>query len=767
MGVFSSETKVDVFSNALLLTDPDTKFINKMILNGRLSGLDTLQSVQLALRSSMSVHMDRVMTYARNKYTLGTPQGKVQIQNTTVNEEDAATAITTDLNLPYGCVVDWSVETPLTAEHIVLPYLEKKYNYDYKTNRLGIIPAWLTKPVPTSPGPGWKSTGTEYRVSVVEATLTPYTNPLPGEPTAYVTITYSITAATRWIQEWYSEYGYEAQFDTTEITDATQTEDHDTYAFSPSIQVNQSFVIARYFELDSGGQPAATANYWFYQMGSDIHSILEQPSAAGYTNNEMFPVVPIRYNNTDLTDEAHQETDLYKTSRKLLRKVGVDIQDLTDALNAEGSDISKIDHAYVMWGVNLQDPGDACIKYLIAFFDHLHDTALMTQSDMTSILVSDSEYRDNIYRFNDLVAPGGQTVVEEVEYGLDGTSETPYTVTVTRPTLGMSLEEHGLNTGITYQYISSTIKTGSIGAVGTVTMDIGLPVDTTRAFPYTSRTENHDTLILREQIATGAYKEVQVAGLRHYNRIYGDKTVYTRLYDVNTDPTNENFIIPLHYGVCKELSMRERIDLYMETMHLIVQSVEFTEVKWYQKSVFKIFASIVAVVIGFVFQQYWLIKAVALMWVSEVIMMISPDLMLALEIVYLVYSVLTINWGALLNSLADLTVTKALDAVTMLGMAVQLPLKVRLRQLQGEMEGLAVKQEAQVQELEELWDELDYHSYLDPGLSLDRLRQTPLMTPPEQFYASRFLANPGIITLDLPHIYHTQMLKLPDQRFSV
>lgn len=761
---FDTEYKITVYSAALLLTDKDRNPVKDTILAGIVNDVSVIDSLKIALYHGMSQHMDRVMTYARNEYTLGLPKGTAYLTSV-VDETDAAAAITDALSLTYGCTVDWAVETPLHAGHIALPYLEKKYGYNLINNQLDTVPSWMTKPVPSRPAGVWSKTeahDTSYVVTVTGVTHTTYSNPLPNEPTGYLTVAYTIVATSSWSKAVYDVDGMYSHSTTVQstATDDTQTENFDVYTGAEGFRLNTPHVIVRYWENDAQSAPTGETSYWFYQQGTDIYPALEKNPTAD--NNELFPVIPLRYQKIDLTDAAHESTDLYKTSKKLLKKAGVDMLEVAAEINGN-PDIGQIDHAYIMWGVNLQSVGDAGIKYLIKFFDHIYDTALLTQSNITTELLDGTERNENIYRFGDWIAPSGQSqqwTSEEVDGNLRY-----YKITVTNSTESISLEEHGLDIDITFKYITSTVVPGSIGAVGTVTMSIE-DGNTDSIFPRTSQPQNKDILTLRQQISTGAYKEVVVVGLRHTNHVYQDRSIITSPIDVRDHADNNNFLIPLQYGVVQELPIRDRLQLYQETMHCVINCISIQEIEWYESGIFKAFAVIVSAFIGVFFQQWWLLKIAISTMVVDVLIAINPDLALALKVVMAVYLVVTFNYGGLMD-LAKLSVETLMEAVTMAGTVIEAGLSVRMRQLQGEMEDLAVEYEAKMKELDELWDDLDTEKSLDPGLLLNlRPEMQPTMLPPETYYNLKLQTNPGIITLELPHGFCHQALQLPDFSFK-
>lgn len=108
---------------------------------------------------------------------------------------------------------------------------------------------------------------------------------------------------------------------------------------------------------------------WLYDTNSNTYPGLDYTEAAG-SESPFYPVVPLRYENTDYCHEDEWDTVRYLTSKKLLSIMGMDIQALREGIN-ENPNIDDVDHAYFMFGVQLQDESKSAKRYLCAFFEHI------------------------------------------------------------------------------------------------------------------------------------------------------------------------------------------------------------------------------------------------------------------------------------------------------------------------------------------------------------------------------------------------------------
>jgi hypothetical protein len=125
---------------------------------------------------------------------------------------------------------------------------------------------------------------------------------------------------------------------------------------------------------------------WMYDTNSNVYLELDYVSSVG-SESPFYPVVPLRRDNTDYCHPDEWDTVRYLTSKKLLNIIGVNIQDLREGIN-ENPNIDDIDHAYFMFGVQLQDESQAAKRYLGAFFEHM-DSVLPAGEQSQSIRITE------------------------------------------------------------------------------------------------------------------------------------------------------------------------------------------------------------------------------------------------------------------------------------------------------------------------------------------------------------------------------------------
>lgn len=742
MGLFSGKTRTHIFSNAVPLVDEDYNPVAEAIVKSIIKGQNPAQSIIDTVINSTSLAVNNMMNYARNHYTLGLPQGAKHITDI-LDDTEVASIITTDLTLPYGCLVEYHHITELSADAVLLPFLTHSRGYDIRTNRIdsnfkppGLVleEYYLHK----------KDHPLTHRISVSSI--------LYDEPTKTITIRYAIDSS-------YSKLTYDVDYIPSYVLQTLPTTYHDEYYVVPDgFRIGRMYCVAKYFELDEFSQITGIANWWFYDMSSGTYPLLEA-ARTNDPNADFFPVVPVRYQNVDYTADDVKTTDLYKTSKQLLKKVNLDLDFLGEKIN-KNPDIAEIDHAYVMFGVNLQTERKESLLYLMEFFDDLYDAALIQEDAYLGAQLNGAVVKQVSYDFNNSIVPGGtttKTLYTESDGG--GGGGEPYQVVVINSTAAASLVEHGLDTSIHYNAIRSRYKSGSIGPVGTVTKTLVPDVDGYRLLEYSRTHTDNSQLILQHQISETVYKEIVVTGMYHTNRIYGDASIYTNLRDIIDDPTNDNFIIPLHYGVCKRLPLIVRNKVYLQSLYLIINGVHFTHVKWYQSAFFKALTFVFAAIVSIWTGNPWLLAITVGMEIISPFL--SLESMVFLKAAYVLYSIYSMNWGALAKTMSD--AAYFLGMVAAISDLAQIPNQLKLIDIAGEFEDLALEKELKEKELEVAWEALDTSSFLNAGILLDSpLLQSPWGEGPEDFYTRTLTNNAGLLALNVVENYHDTMLSLPE-----
>ncbi len=496
------------------------------------------------------------------------------------------------------------------------------------------------------------------------------------------------------------------------VPETYQTE---TISITP-IDLNGDYYHVSYFELSNDGLVIDIRKWWFYREQDGTYPTLDYfPTET----TPYMPVVPLRHNNVDFTvDDA---SDRYRTSKKLLNKLNVDITSLGSGIN-QNPDIGDIDHVYVIMGISTQTTSLAAKKYLFDFFKQQEANSRFKSSDFTRWESLTDEEREQ------RTPPMNRITIKEADISY--------------------------NVEIGYLYITSELKTGTIGNRHFVdTSTTLLSAESKNSFTF-----EKSYLTIRKQIGNSTYEELQVHGLKHINRVYGSHTVDTTLKDAvdsaaDPDEFKDGMLIPLSFEIFNSMSLTDRTELAYDSIRIMFNCVTVQKLKWYQTSFFKFAAIVVSIAIT-IFSLGSLSASLA--WAASLVgstsVIIGAVVLGVISIgvkygvAYLV-DVLGIESALILtviSAILTFTGTSYIDpqwlAVVQTGFSAgtQLAMDWEMQDILNQYDALQREIEESTRELDEISEGLDTGSLVDPfaiansNSGLARPDETP-----EQYYNTR------------------------------
>ena len=606
MGLFSGK-KTSVSTAAMHLADAGKDPILTALITAILENTNIPEEIMRTMLNGLGVKMRPAFNYAKAHYTLGLPSGKVS-SYPQVSNEDLEAIIATDIVHPDGVIVSANLFTTLTPALMILPDLIQQRGYDTTTNEITLHPEGVVySPYCITPifheqsgeiiGCNlWEDpTTVTRRMTILSVFLS------PDETEAEVT--YALWTRRLGSMVVGGDNNDEIiHFAYWRLDELTYTEN-----FPISNPNNYNYdtpcVYANYKTLDASGV-ASVLNYtWLYMVVDGTYPELD-PINNPPALDEYLPVVPIRYYNVDYTDESRDTTPLWITSRRLLRKLAMDFERLGDQIN-KNPDVAEIDHAYVMFGVDLQTNISDSIWYLGLFFQHLYSLQEKNKIDYINQLSTPGSNPDplNSYKTN---------VVEEANF-----------------------LEHGLNLNVKFGFITSELRVGRIaegraGRVGKAKKGHSIySVTKTRSGGFGGRTWSGDggdsgrvmidrsyqvneaKLIIDMQIAKRVIRRVTVTGLEIHNKIYRRYGITTKYIDVVESSEEHNLIIPMQYHIAQSMKLWKRNMLYVDGGLMVINTYVVTKLKWYETGFFKFLLLVVAMIITIYTGQAWLLGLVA------------------------------------------------------------------------------------------------------------------------------------------------------------
>ena len=454
--------------------------------------------------------------------------------------------------------------------------------------------------------------------------------------------------------------------------------------------------------------------HWTYDPATNTYPNLT-PEDEVTSKDDFLPIVTIRdfriYVNKD------EESELYRTTKGLLDTISIDVDELIENI-AENGNLNDILHIFVLFGVDINTKQQDSMLYLINFFLRL---------ELQSV------YKKHNYDRHD---PRPNTFI---------------------------INDNDFNTKLSYNYIFSENKAGSIGEIGHITSSVYIDKDSTGL--YYSR----DYITYKLQIEDNVYLQIVVHGPVHITNIYKDYDVWTHLSD-----TDHRFFIPLERSVLKEFSVKQETLILYESLIMVMYAYNREHVDYYKKSNFIKLVQITIVVVLIATGQIELV-APALSWAAAGEFALTllatyaitySTKLLAKEIgiensawfvaALAVYTAYNLDGGGFLNAEQLMTLTSS-----MIQGINELTVEDTV-ELQDETEDWLKSVDEFNEEIEEARDLLNT-GFMNP---LDLVIGTNYFNSneePADFFSRTIDPNPGLKVFEQMDNYYDYMLELPEE----
>lgn len=481
---------------------------------------------------------------------------------------------------------------------------------------------------------------------------------------------------------------------------------------------------------------------WTYNVNSGVYPTLTVNPTIDLAS-PYFPVAILRQNNNSM-DSGDQ---YYASTKKLLSKLDIDIDEVVEGINAN-PDIGEIDHAYIIMGVDISTDVEVSMEYLHDYFVYLH----------------------------------AQNPTAKSGYDAWDSNATNYpSYTNTPPMQKVKIKDAKYNVDIGYLFTEYNVVTG--------TLTNRVEREWTNRVPRTGEGYAVETseIIFRKRLSPTTYSEIRVYGLMHVNHVYKGKTVDTTLAkafyrDGDGDQTNGNFIIPLNNVVLKNLGLFKGNELMYDAIKIVFNSYKTVKLKWYQTGFFQFVTIIIAIAITILTYQPGaltsslvgagavtglttlqlimadVVVAFAIRQGFEMISDILPvEIQFALAIAMAAYAA-----GSYLGTGSLQGLPFASEALSAANGLYNSGLEKAFTELNIEIEDFEVEAEAKMDELDDLWEELEVGVNLDPmDIFTDFGKEQYFETPSAYLYRTVHAGNIGASTLDSINFYVDTQLSLP------
>jgi hypothetical protein len=746
MGIFGSKKKRYVDTAIVRVVEdehlPDVihASMNESIFNDR----DFVPTLQQGMLNGKFRNFERMYRFAeRGDYYYGLPNSKVL----TSSDGFPAAQAQLESEIGYPVTFDYIHFRPLNNIHMGWKHLIEQLNYDHDTNIIADLeqsegwPAYLEKmvavhttesglePEPSSIGNWWTST---------QAGETPLR---PAQASALGLQAQIATEEVR--------IG-EAEIESVEIHYAWYNETTGTHQQAltvldlTSYDTDQEFYQARYRYTTP--DTVEHIGYWLYDPANGTNTELNNTYAMQdyVAPGTYFPFVIFRSEDINRTAPQFHSTEQYTSTKALLKVVGMDFQELGDAIH-ENPDIGDIRQAVLMMGVRITTTNEVEIEYLYRYFKAL-------------------EAR---------LPPPNAAVNSPTVWGnfLNATPQQSYAIEISDADYRMK---------ISVDEIRIKLRAGSIGVVGTLENSLTAIYNTPESPTPNLGLGFRKSRFIRKQITESVYEEIEVVNPQMRYEIFRDKGVSGGVDD-------DRFIIPLDYNITKDMQAIDVEKLYYRSLHFVFNSLITQKVKWYQTGLFKAVLIIIAIVITFyTWGETWelivaavelgtaaaylaatyaiaveIVTQVAIQWtLSEIAQAIGADW--ALVIAAVAYTAATRDFKGGTNWLSQALAENMLTIANGLVTGARDTIAKAFSEYSSEVQEFNLMADAKWEELEDVEKLLDSGIDLDPFLFVGKEPLVIAGETPEVYYSRTVHSgNIGVESLNFIQNYVGISLRLP------
>lgn len=342
---------------------------------------------------------------------------------------------------------------------------------------------------------------------------------------------------------------------------------------------------------------------------SRMHVLIYKENSGNPTLDAMFspktnagqfmPFIPLRYFNT-MVNEANYPEQTAWNKKAIKKAMNKDYQYLVGQLEDNPS-LGDIDFAYVVFGVPLNTPDRSGRRYIFRFFQ-------MLLNDTGSGTAAYNQWRTNwaaadATQQHWLAWKEAQSIPTSPLWG------TPEPLRATYPTPPRRVvrsygRKWNYDMLVSWTSITEAVGMGQ-GKPGAMSGDVWF--DTSSAIQFNEllvsggmsgdRTFESNTVFMYWQETANIYRALAVTGLWHNYIIYGGKGVDIYGDGAMRDPEESGFLIPIHDGIFKEISLVDATQMSTACSFMLLNSYQVVKKKWYSSSWFKIVLIVAAIVI--------------------------------------------------------------------------------------------------------------------------------------------------------------------------
>lgn len=511
-----------------------------------------------------------------------------------------------------------------------------------------------------------------------------------------------------------------------------------------------------YFSWNSNG--TARYSYFTYAFGSGNY-----PALDGITDSTVadfgkhFPRIYFRLNGNKIIEDKYANTDAYKTSVKLAKKLDMQWLDLGAEVYNSLSSLEKIRDVCLFQAVPANTSNPLEIEYLINYFKTFYNLR------------------------GSYTLPAAIQVPTAPEGAVTDKPVTDYDLYNVHAGATQSSVDGALAMAIDTDAIGFRTVNGVIGAVDTFSSSSGI---TTKLAVYKVGYTNDQNQTqyrvyykvvdvfyhsYKHQISATQYEEIRVYDLEFGVKV-GGKYVWK-------SKTDENLMVQLDYAFRKMFSPRKSEILYARATHIYIGTEYTIKAKWYQTGLFQAVVIVVSVVLswwtaGASLSLIGVVTAAATAIGAMIIMSLLSKYVFSklgswFAILATIVAVVAIVYGGYLyltNTVGPYSITavQMLAASNVAFQAGQANVNAQITRYQRQLAEIADQQEAAQQKLSDAAELLENNNTITNGIfSSVTSGYIVLGESPMQTYTRTLDTNVGTSALELPSMYIQAGKSLP------
>lgn len=680
---------------------------------------DMMESINTALTEGLASKGRNYYSYGKHSYTNGLPQGYPLTSITGAAEVETTIQ---DIIEEAEVVMSYSTFGDLNYYHVANTILLEDYGYDSITEELSVL----------TTAKGWPVT-LNYKSLILTQDMLDNTSEeslrnLEGD--CRVRVDAGATAIGFEIN-----YAWTVVINNYPLPDTYESHD-ETLIITTDLTPTGYVVTDEYFHAQYviGG----VTKYFLYKKGTGTYPLLDDLfDGEAISAGTYYPWIHFRNNFTPIT--ADTESEEYITSKRLAKRIGLDLDTLSDSIS-ENPNIGDVIQAVLLFGVPPETTNPLEQKYLYEYFNNM------------------------------FLGLGGEVT------GLDATALIASLTIENLVKKSIVIKDAKLTTSLTNRGLYRRLVTGVIGAVGVYgsasssfsVISMEYTEDGSTMVPVS---QSVSSMLYRKQVSLTQYEEIQVLDLTCNYKVIGG--YYTT---GDTDDDTNIILVPLDLAIMGMFNMLDKETLYARAMHFVFNSTVVIKVEWYQEAWFRFFLNALAIVV-FIFStgEAYKVSLVLLEAGASILYVIAAFVfqvvgvplifkelvdVLGLENSIIVLLILSLYTGKVVFSAETLkqglmAAEKLLMYASGLIGGISDMTKVLIEDISEDMLQFSTDMKVKMDELEKLSKEMNQSNVLNPLMLLGE-------TPDEYYNRTVHSGNIGVRVYETVSKYVQTMLTLPE-----